>query len=137
VNYTNEYAENYYNNNNSDNNNNVEEVEEILGLNEDNSDFSSSSSEEDHDNKRARPHTKPWGETTENELWAFFGIQILMGIINLPCTKDYWSREFRVPLVANTMARDRFLLLLKFFRVAPLSDTTPSPPPPMSISLNS
>jgi hypothetical protein len=137
VNYTNEYAENYNNNNNSDNNNNVEEVEEILYASEDDSELSSSSSDEDIEIKRIKSHMKPWYETTENELWIFFGIQIIMGIINLPSTKDYWSKEFRVPLVANSMTRDRFLLLLKFFRVVPLSDTNPSPPPPLSILLNS
>jgi hypothetical protein len=115
----------------------VEEVEEILALDEDNSESSSSDSDEEGDTKRRKSHTKTWGEASENELWTFFGIQILMGMINLPSTKDYWSREFRIPLVANTMSRDRFLLLLKFFHVAPLSDTNPSPNPSTSLPVNS
>ena len=126
VNYTNEYAENYYNTSNISHNN-IERDDSFnySDFDDDESDnLSHSDSENQHQEKKEK-HTKSWEETNENELWIFFSINIIMGIVKLPCTEDYWRKEFQIPIIVNHMARDRFRLLLKFFRVAPLSDTHP------------
>lgn len=52
---------------------------------------------------------------TENELLAFFGINFLMGYVELPSWKDYWStsEDLGVQLVQRTMARNRFDIILR------------------------
>ncbi|KAH3845274.1 hypothetical protein DPMN_087549 [Dreissena polymorpha] len=34
-----------------------------------------------------------WAEVTETEMRAFLGINILMGIVQMPTTDMYWSRD--------------------------------------------
>jgi hypothetical protein len=51
--------------------------------------------------------------TNENELLAFIGLHIFMGIVVLPRTRMYWSTDFGQPFVQNTMSRDRFNQLLQ------------------------
>ena len=34
-----------------------------------------------------------WYDVTENELRAYLGVNIIMGISELPSYKDYWSRD--------------------------------------------
>ena len=49
----------------------------------------------------------------EDELLTFFGINFLMGYHKLPSWKNYWSssEDLGIPLVKNTMSRDRFDLI--------------------------
>lgn len=59
-----------------------------------------------------------WFETTEDELKAFIGINILMGIHRLPCLSDYWSSDpaLRVAYVADRMSRNRFEKICQYFQ---------------------
>ncbi len=128
--YTNEYA--FYNGNQNKineikNNHEGEDVDEELSsseseLDEDDPMEIDENSGGDHSAKRTK-HYKEWKSTTQEELWVFFAMQIMMGIVNLPRTRDYWRKEFRLPLIADLMTRDRFDFLLRYFRVAPLSET--------------
>lgn len=34
-----------------------------------------------------------WHEVTEAEMWAYLGINIVMGINEMPTYKDYWSKN--------------------------------------------
>jgi hypothetical protein len=77
----------------------------------------------EEDRRKRSKHHKEWTSTTQEELWVFFAMQIMMGIVKLPRTRDYWRKEFRLPLIADLMTRDRFDFLLRYFRVAPLSET--------------
>ena len=54
-------------------------------------------------------------QTTTDELAAFLGINILMGINRLPDIKDYWSVEEGLgnPLIQKTMTRLRFWEILQ------------------------
>ena len=54
-------------------------------------------------------------ETTIDELAAFLGINILMGINRLPAIKDYWSLEEGLgnPLIQKAMTRSRFFEILQ------------------------
>lgn len=54
-------------------------------------------------------------QISPDELSAFLGINILMGINQLPSMKDYWSVEEGLgnPLIQKAMTRTRFLEILK------------------------
>ena len=49
-----------------------------------------------------------------NELYAFLGINFLMGYHSLPAIKHYWSNDvdLKVSLVANAMSRNRYQQIL-------------------------
>ena len=61
--------------------------------------------------------TLAWTPTSSEEIMAFLGIVILMGIVKLPSTQLYWSRDERLHQrgVTKIFPRDRFNLLLKYF----------------------
>ena len=63
----------------------------------------------------AAPHG--WRPTTAAELYAFLGAHLFMGIDRLPRTHMYWSQTFGHPLLTTLFSRDRFMQLLRFFRV--------------------
>jgi hypothetical protein len=69
--------------------------------------------------------------TTAEELYAFMGVQIYMGIVSLPRTSMYWSSLYCQSFVTSVFTRDRFELLLHYFRVVP-PDPPPSPDDPLS-----
>ena len=60
---------------------------------------------------------------TSDELLAFLGIYIAMGIHRLPSLRDYWSSAWvlGVPALAKIMARARFEEILRFLH---LNDNT-------------
>jgi len=68
----------------------------------------------------AAPHD--WRPTTAEELYAFLGVHLFMGIDRLPRTEMYWSQTFGHPLVTSLFSRDRFKQLLRFFRVVALDE---------------
>ena len=51
--------------------------------------------------------------TNKDEIYSFIGIYILMGIVQLPNHKAYWSRELRFPPVADVMPINRYEKLRK------------------------
>ena len=53
------------------------------------------------------------------ELLAFFGLNIGMGLLRLPQIRDYWSRSkvLSTPFFSSVMSRDRFLSILKFLHL--------------------
>lgn len=55
-------------------------------------------------------NSKNWTDLTADELEAFVGIQIIMGIHKLPNVKAYWSFDpiLRVNAVADTMPAKRY-----------------------------
>ena len=57
-----------------------------------------------------------WSKITVNELKAFFGFSILMGINHLPSLNDYWSRDprLRYAPVADRITRDWFRELSRY-----------------------
>lgn len=50
------------------------------------------------------------------EMAAFFGINIAMGVVNLPKIHDYWSTIpiLRHPWFSQVMSRNRFFQILKY-----------------------
>ncbi len=59
-----------------------------------------------------------WNDTTVEELKAFVGILILMGIVRLPLLELYWSTNFPListPGISNIMPKTKFEQLFRFF----------------------
>ena len=70
---------------------------------------------------------RKWDITTE-DLIAYFGIMIVMGMVRLPALADYWKRDplFQCTIISESMARDRFFEIHKFLHFVDIS-TTPLP----------
>ena len=53
---------------------------------------------------------KNWSDVTTEELWAFLGITVIMGIHRLPEIDNYWSsdRFLVVEAIQKCMSRNRF-----------------------------
>ena len=51
------------------------------------------------------------GHHTTEDLVAYFGIMIVMGMVRLPALADYWKRDplFQCTIMSESMARDGFL----------------------------
>ena len=58
----------------------------------------------------ARGPDSKWRDTTVEELRAYIGINIIMGIVVLPDQKSYWSTDplFKSTGIPDIMTRDRF-----------------------------
>ena len=59
-------------------------------------------------------------KTTEEEIKAYFGFQILMGINVLPEMRDYWSKDEKLHYspVASKISRDRFEEISRYLHFA-------------------
>ena len=70
------------------------------------------------------PHARPWKEVSKDEMKAFIGLLLTMGILRLPRLEKYWEnkcRRTRTPGVSEVMPRVRFEQIFRFFH---LSDST-------------
>ena len=67
-----------------------------------------------------------WNKITVEELKAFLGFCILMGINSLPALKDYWKRDpaFHYAPIADRITRDRFLEISRYLHFVD-NDTLP------------
>jgi hypothetical protein len=60
--------------------------------------------------KAVKPQAMPrWSDVDEADLWRFFGLEILMGLIQKPSIKDYWSTNdlLSTPIFGQIMSRNR------------------------------
>jgi Transposase IS4 len=71
-----------------------------------------------NDYAQQRGAEREW-RTTVEELYAFLGVHIYMGICPLPQWHMYWSEQYQQPFVAAVFPRWRFEQLLRYFHVAP------------------
>jgi hypothetical protein len=64
-----------------------------------------------------RSKFRQWKPTTNEEMLKFFGIIIETGLVQMPKLKYYWSSSqlYGSEIIRNTMSRERFELLLKFW----------------------
>ena len=79
-----------------------------------------------HQQRTLKNDTSPWNPVSREELMAFIGINIAMGIISLPCVDDYWSTD---PILCHSwfrivMPRNRFRQILRYIHVV---DNTNAP----------
>ena len=68
-----------------------------------------------------------WTKLTADELWAYFGFMILMGVNQLPALADYWKLDptYRYRPIADRITRDRFLEISRYLHFV---DNTTLPP---------
>nr|CAI5853808.1 unnamed protein product [Callosobruchus analis] len=52
--------------------------------------------------------------TNSYEIKSFVGIEIIMGIVQMPSLEDYWATQTRYPIVAKVMPVKRFKKLRRF-----------------------
>ena len=76
----------------------------------------------DKERDNLRPHSVmcQWVPTLRNEMCAFLGLMMLMGIIYKPRIGMYWSNDelYSTPIFKSIMTRDCFLLMIKFLHFA-------------------
>lgn len=72
-----------------------------------------------------RFHT--WQPITVDELCAYLGFMLLMGIVNLPSIYDYWKKDetFHYSPVASRISRDRFFELHRYLHFVDNSSLSP------------
>ena len=73
-----------------------------------------------------KPNDAKWVQVTVDEMYAFLGMLLAMGITNLPDIYDYWSKEpiTQVPWFLPVFSHSRFCEMLRFLH---LSDNETSP----------
>ncbi len=61
-----------------------------------------------------------WDKVTEQEMLAYFGFMILMGIFRLPSIHDYWKKDdtFNYSPIATRIPRDRFKEITRYLHFA-------------------
>ena len=61
-----------------------------------------------------------WKDVTLEELKAFFGLNIAMGIVKLPEVRMYWQQKWltNVPAFSQVMPRNRFLQISCYLHVS-------------------
>ena len=69
-----------------------------------------------------------WVEVTVDELKAYLGFMILVGVVKLPSIYDYWktSAIFHYSPIASRISRDRFFEISRYFHFT--DNTLLSPP---------
>lgn len=57
-----------------------------------------------------------WETVKSNDIFAYCGIMIMMGLVHVPSLHDYWKRDalYYCPPIADRMSRDRFLEIHKY-----------------------
>ena len=80
-----------------------------------------------------------WEEVTADDVWAYLGFLVMMGLNRVPSLHQYWSRKdlYYNKAIASKISRDHFLAILRYIHFAenkPQSTTTtdtsrPSPLP--------
>ena len=69
-----------------------------------------------------------WTKITVEELQAYMGFMILMGLVKLPSIYDYWKRDeiYHYSPIASRISRDRFFELHRYLHFA--DNATLAPP---------
>ena len=72
-------------------------------------------------------HKGKWSPVTREEMEAFLGITILMGIVKLPRLEMYWSNNNLVhqEQISSVMSQSRFLQIWRYFHHADNSRAVP------------
>ena len=80
--------------------------------------------QEKEEGKNHKRHSQTWKDISFNEIKAFFGIVLHMGITNSTDYKSYWSTDpsFKMPGISRVMHRDRFIGIKKYIYFAQLDD---------------
>lgn len=73
----------------------------------------------------SRMHQKAWESVTKDEVNTFIGILLIMGVVQLPKIRLYWSNNdmYANAHIKNALKRDCFLSILKFLHFADATTT--------------
>ncbi|KAL5469202.1 hypothetical protein EMCRGX_G030426 [Ephydatia muelleri] len=65
--------------------------------------------------------TSAWQDTTADEIGAFFGMNILIGLVQMPSIEDYWKtdKHFHYQPIAARISKKRFKDLSRFLHFTP------------------
>ena len=72
-----------------------------------------------------------WKDVNEDDIWAFLGFALLMGINWLPQLRMYWSERYSFLPIAERIPRDRFFNIWRYLH---FTSITPPPPPPPAMA---
>lgn len=63
---------------------------------------------------------KKWVDTDRDEMWTFFGLMFLTGIVHKGQLQDYWSTDEMIatPYFPKHLSRNRYQILLRFLHFA-------------------
>lgn len=63
-----------------------------------------------------RQHQQAWNPVAKSELNTFIGILLIMGVVQVPEIRLYWSKKamYTNARIKKAMKRDRFLAILKY-----------------------
>ena len=61
-----------------------------------------------------------WKPICLNDLKAFFGFNILMGLVSLPSVEDYWKRTdvYHYGPIADRISRDRYREISRYLHLS-------------------
>ena len=79
-----------------------------------------------------RQHARPWTDVSTEEMKAFIGLLILMGVLHLPRIEMYWQIDddlMRTPGISSIMSRIRFQQIFRFLHLADSSGQIPAGQP--------
>ncbi len=80
-----------------------------------------------HQNLPPHSRARSWKDVDANDMKAFIGLTLLMGMIQLPSYDLYWSTSWLLRFgMTGVMSRDRYLSILSFLHCA---DNDQMPPP--------
>lgn len=71
-------------------------------------------------NVATTPRARPWTPTTEEEMRAFIGMLIIMGVLKSPRLEMYWTQkwpEIATPGISSIMPLRRFEQIFRFFHL--------------------
>ncbi|CAB4043789.1 Hypothetical predicted protein, partial [Paramuricea clavata] len=70
--------------------------------------------------QNAKPSPALWTDVTVEEIMAFMGVVIAMGMTHLPEVFDYWRTEpiLSMPWYSSIFSRTRFLLISRYLHLA-------------------
>ena len=74
-----------------------------------------------HANSSSWPHFRAWNSVCVEEMKAFIGMLILLGIIKLPRLEMFWQNSNKyigIPGIANIISRNRFEQIFHFLHLA-------------------
>ena len=75
----------------------------------------------------AKNDNSPWNPITKEEMIAFIGVNIAMGVVQLPAGDDYWSVNpiLAYPWFRSVFSSHRFRQILRYLHVTDNSQAVP------------
>jgi len=72
------------------------------------------------ESRRRKPSNMAWTDVTYEEILAYLGMNVAMGLVNLPSVADFFSTEpiLSHPWFPSIMNRDRFQQINRYFHVS-------------------